>query len=67
MEAHSDTDQLQDYAMLQCALLAVLEAAETKKWPKTFFVFNDSWNADALSRIARQMEKLGIEVPDSEK
>lgn len=53
--------------MLQCALLAVLEAAETKKWPKTFFVFNDSWNADALSRIASQMEKLGVEVPDSEK
>ena len=67
MDEHSDTEQLQDYAMLQCALMAVLEAVETKRWPKTFFVFNDSWNADTLSNIARQVEKLGVEVPDSEK
>ncbi len=53
--------------MLQSVLLVILEAAETKKWPKTFFLFNDQWNASTLSAIARNMEKLGVEVPASEK
>lgn len=53
--------------MLQSALLVILEAAETKKWPKTFFLFNDTWNADILSNIAAWMEKLGVEVPSCEK
>lgn len=67
MDKIRDTDQLQDYAMLQSVLLVILEAAETKKWPKTFFLFNDQWNASTLSAIARNMEKLGVEVPASEK
>ena len=60
-------EQLQDYALLQSSLLTILEAVETKKWPKTFYVFNSQWNDETLSAIARAFEKIGVEVPESEK
>lgn len=58
--------QLQDFQTLKCVLLIIQEALETRKLPKNFLIFNETWIMDQLEIIFDLMRKLGIEVPESE-
>lgn len=58
--------QLQDLQTLKSALLLIQEALETRKLPKNFLIFNETWIMDQLDIIFDLMRNLGIDVPETE-